>query len=65
MAPAGPSMTQSKDPELQKESLNIVDEELTTVMLNDTENFRDTEIVALIQISMRQVLSRLVNGRVS
>lgn len=37
MAPVGPSMTQSNDPELQKESLNIVDEEPTTVMLNEME----------------------------
>ena len=49
MASVGPSMTQSKDPELQKEYLELGDEELTPVMPSEMEKIirelpRDTEI---------------------
>jgi hypothetical protein len=69
MAPVGPSMTQSKDPELQKESLNIVDEEPTTVMLNgmesSSENFLRYRSRRAIQKNQRKttLLARLLVRR--
>jgi hypothetical protein len=58
---------ESQDPEFQKEYLNLVDEEPTSVMPNEMEKLikelpRDTEIVALFKrISDESMIARPCN----